>query len=407
MKKQKQKQNNHKSSIFLAALIISIAFVGYQQTEQNRWEEYLYESQILIQEVIPIIEPEPETENTIVDFKVNTSPTTTNTEIVRSVVTTFEVNGLEGLSAGLRSVVSTVDSSVLAIMNNELNAWGSAVVYQKHETSPYTYYAITNYHVVENLTGTGSVSKVNVYFDEFTFIEANVLGYDARTDIAVISFTTNKNLFVPAIGDVNNLERGEIVIAMGSPLSSHYFNTATMGIVGGSARYIINSAESLNVRVIQHDAAINPGNSGGPLFNLKNQLIGINFAKKSRSSFSSASLEGMGFAISIDVAAQVANQIIEFGNVRRATLGLIVGDVRANIDIHLSSGVYVSEVVLGGVSYGYLQPNDVIISINETSVSSPAQLSSYLLFKQPGEVVTITFIRNDITQNITISLGGS
>ena len=399
---KRKKQKSHKLTVFFSVLFVLLSVGQYHLIEQSRWERYIYEDQIIIQEVTPVAE--------IKNIPIEPIASVVNTQFIQPTIKTFEVNGLEGLSAGLRNVVSTVDSSVLGIRNKDLGAWGSAVIYKRSPQSQdnsYLYYAITNFHVVENSFETGIVETVEVYFDEFTFIEANVLGYDSRTDIAVISFTTNKNLFVPAIGDVNGLERGEIVIAMGSPLSSHYFNTATMGIVGGNVRYITNSIESLNVRVIQHDAAINPGNSGGPLFNLKNELIGINFAKKSRSSFGEASLEGMGFAISIDVAAQVANQIIDFGFVRRATLGIIVGDVRGNTDINLSSGVYVSEVVLGGASYGYLQPNDVIISINETSVATPAQLSSYLLFKKPGDTVTITILRNGITQNINISLGGS
>lgn len=321
-------------------------------------------------------------------------------------VTTFQVNGLEGLSAGLRNVVASVDSSVLGIMNTEVGGWGSAVVYQKYNTTPYTYYAITNYHVVENIAENGSVSKVNLYLDEFTVIEASVVGHDVPTDIAVVRFTTNRDLFVPNIADVNNIERGEIVIAIGSPLHFTYFNSATLGIVGGTPRYLTKSATSLSVKVIQHDAALNPGNSGGPLFNLQNELVGINFSKMSRNTLNSPSLDGLGFAISADVAAQVANQIIEFGFVRRATLGITVGDVRGNDSISLSSGIYVDSVVLGGASFGHLQVNDVIVSIDKMHAFSPAQVASYLLFKRPGDVVNISYIRNGISREVSISLGG-
>jgi S1-C subfamily serine protease len=125
----------------------------------------------------------------------------------------------------------------------------------------------------------------------------------------------------------------------------------------------------------------------------------------SRNTLNSPSLDGLGFAISADVAAQVANQIIEFGFVRRATLGITVGDVRGNNSISLSSGIYVDSVVLGGASYGYLEINDIIVSIDKMHAFSPAQVASYLLFKRPGDVVNISYIRNGVLNEVAISLG--
>lgn len=322
-------------------------------------------------------------------------------------VTTFEVSGLAGLSTGLRNIVSTVDSAVLGIRNNELKGFGSAVVYQKSGTTPYTYTAITNFHVVEQSGVSGAVATVDVFLDEFTFVTANVLGFDALADIAVVQFTSERDLYVPTIANISNLQRGELVIAMGSPLGLNYFNTSTMGIVGGNPRYIVSEALSLNVRAIQHDAAINPGNSGGPLFNLNNELIGINFLKNSRNSFSFASIEGMGFAVSIDIATHIADQIIASGTVERAALGLTVTDVRSVSSVSLSSGIYVSNVTTGGPSVGKLQPDDVIFRVDDTFVQTPAQLMDFLLFKEPGQTVMVHFIRSGTVQTpeaITLSL---
>ena len=320
-------------------------------------------------------------------------------------ITTFEVSGLAGLNAALRNVVNNVDAAVLGIRNNELKGFGSAVVYQQSGTTPYTYYAITNFHVVERSGVSGAVTNVDVFLDEFTFITGTVLGFDILSDIAVVSFTSAREITPPPVATINDLRRGELVIAMGSPLGLEYFNTSTMGIVSGNPRYIISEALSLNVRAIQHDAAINPGNSGGPLFNINNELIGINFLKNSRNTFNIASIEGMGFAISIDIAKHIADQIIASGSVVRSELGITVVDVRAVSSVSQTSGIYVSGVTASGPSNTKLNVGDVIFKVDSTLVRTPGELMDFILFKKPAENITVHYIRGDAVSSVVITLG--
>ena len=311
-----------------------------------------------------------------------------------------EVSGIEAINLGLVQVVQQVDSGVLGISSRSSDgtSWGSAVVFAQ---SGLEYFAITNQHVIEN---NNDSNRVGVYFDEFTFVEGTILGSDTQTDIAVIRFTTNRSLYVAGFADVSQTSRGELLIAIGSPLGPSFFNTSTIGIVGGNPRYIFNSAFALAVKVVQHDAAINPGNSGGPLFNLQGEIVGINFLKSIFTSIG-VPLEGMGYAISADVAERVATQIKNSGVVTRADMGITITDVRSVEAVNLSSGVYVSGVINGGPSSGLLEPGDVIYQIDSVAIRTPLQLLDFLLFKNPGDQIVVGFIRNGNIDSRTITLG--
>lgn len=322
-------------------------------------------------------------------------------------VTTYEVSGLVGLNVGLRNIVSTVDTSVVGILNNSQNTWGSAVIYKQSGVGPYTYYAITNFHVVEGATNSG----VRVYLDEYEIVSGLVLGADELTDLAVVEFSSARDLYQITFGDVTSLARGELVIAMGSPLGVQYFNTSTMGIIGGNPRFIVNDVLSLNVKAIQHDAAISPGNSGGPLFNLDGELIGVNFLKNSRTSLTAASIEGMGFAISADVVERISQQLESSGAVTRATMDITVTDVRGVTSVTgFTSGIYVSGVTAGGASSGLLEVGDIIVAVDGASIVTPAQLMNAILFKNPGQTMTLTVYRDDdysVSLSVTVTLGTS
>jgi S1-C subfamily serine protease len=320
-------------------------------------------------------------------------------------VTTFEVNGLEGLSTGLRDVVALVDSAVLAVVNEDENSLGSAVVYARSGLGPYVYYAITNNHVVEGSLDSG----ILVYLDRFTTIDGVILGVDITTDLAVIRFETARELYIPDFADVSNLQRGEIVISIGTPIGLDYFNTATLGIVAGNPRYLTKESTSLNVKAIQHDASINPGNSGGPLFNLSGEIVGINFLKIARDDFDIASIEGMSFSISADVAERVAMQLQQSGVVTRAVMEITVSDVRGvNSITEFTSGVYIVSVVNDGISHELLRPGDVIVQIDDELTITPTMLQDALLFKNPGESIVVHFYRQtdySQKQTVTITLG--
>jgi serine protease Do len=316
------------------------------------------------------------------------------------------VSGIEAISLGLTQVIQQVDSAVLGIRNQtgaSSSSWGSAVVYA---TSGSTYYAITNQHVIENNNQSG---VVRVYFDEFTFVNGTILGSDTQTDIAVIEFQTDRQLYVAPFADVRSLQRGELVVSIGSPLGPDFFNTTTQGIVGGNPRYIVSSAFSLAVKVVQHDAAINPGNSGGPVFNLSGEIVGINFLKSVFTSIG-VPLEGMGYSISADVAQRVALQLQASGTVVRASMGITVQDVRAS-ELPFTSGVQITQINDATIASG-LAVNDVIVAIDtvggsvvNTPIRTPIQLLDYLLFKQPGDQLRVFFYRNDVINDVLITLG--
>jgi len=320
------------------------------------------------------------------------------------------VSGIEAISLGLTQVIQQVDSAVLGIRNQtgpSTFPWGSAVVYAKSGVSPtYTYYAITNQHVIENNNQNG---VVRVYFDEFTFVNGTIVGSDTQTDIAVIAFQSERELYVAPFADVRSLSRGELVISMGSPLGPDFFNTTTQGIIGGNPRYIVSSAFSLAVKVVQHDAAINPGNSGGPVFNLSGEIVGINFLKSVFTSIG-VPLEGMGYSISADVAQRIASQLQLSGTVVRASMGISVQDVRASA-LPFTSGVHITQINNATIASG-LAVDDVIVAIDtvggsivNTPIRTPIQLLDYLLFKQPGDQLRVYYYRNNVLLDVVITLG--
>lgn len=322
----------------------------------------------------------------------------------------IEVSGIAAISLGLTQVITQVDSAVLGIRNQTSATsfpWGSAVVFASSGASPlFTYYAITNQHVIENNNQAG---EVRVYFDEFTYVSGLILGSDTQTDIAVIEFQSERELYVAPFADVDLIQRGELVISMGSPLGPEFFNTTTQGIVGGNPRYIVSAAFALAVKVIQHDSAINPGNSGGPVFNLSGEIVGINFLKSIFTNIG-VPLEGMGYSISADVAERVATAILQSGTVVRADMGLTVQDVRSS-ELGFSSGVQITTVNNATIASG-LAVNDVIIAIDTvgdsivtTAIRTPIQLLDYLLFKQPGDQLRIFYYRGGVIEDVVITLG--
>lgn len=322
----------------------------------------------------------------------------------------IEVSGIAAISLGLTQVITQVDSAVLGIRNQTSATsfpWGSAVVFASSGVSPlFTYYAITNQHVIENNNQAG---EVRVYFDEFTYVSGLILGSDTQTDIAVIEFQSERELYVAPFADVDLIQRGELVISMGSPLGPDFFNTTTQGIVGGNPRYIVSAAFALAVKVIQHDSAINPGNSGGPVFNLSGEIVGINFLKSIFTNIG-VPLEGMGYSISADVAERVATAILQSGTVVRGDMGLTVQDVRSS-ELGFTSGVQITTVNNPTIASG-LAVNDVIIAIDTvgdsivtTAIRTPIQLLDYLLFKHPGDQLRIFFYRDGVIEDVVITLG--
>ena len=244
---------------------------------------------------------------------------------------------------------------------------------------------VTNHHVVAN------AEEIHVMLRDGRSARAQVVGVDPDTDLAILRIPL-KNLTGIPIGTVDDLAVGDVVLAIGNPFGVG--QTVTMGIVSakGRSRLGINTFEDF----IQTDAAINPGNSGGALITAEGKLVGINTAILSDTGQAS----GIGFAIPVDVAQHVAQQITQFGYVRRGWLGIEVERLTAaEAEKHdapaSTSGVLVNRVLASGpAARAGLKPGDLIVEIDGTPISDPQSAINTISAVSPGSPVRITVLRS-------------
>ena len=277
-------------------------------------------------------------------------------------------------------------------------------------------YILTNVHVIADAT------KIYVSLFDGTQYEAEVVGTDLDSDLAVIKFTppAGMELKTIAFGDSTSLKVGQRVIAIGNPFGLE--RTMTTGIVSGLGRPIQNSNNRIIRDMVQTDAAINPGNSGGPLLDTSGKMIGINTMIQS----SSGSSAGVGFAVPSTTAIRVVADLIKYGKVHRGTLDATVIQMSRRIaqyaGLDIATGVMVSEVKRGGNAesaglkggteaayYGSRRDiiyigGDVITQIDNIAVTSLADYYSALESKRAGDVVTVIVRRNrkDVTLKIKL-----
>jgi serine protease Do len=301
-------------------------------------------------------------------------------------------------------LVDLLKLSVLGVANKgplgNRNGTGSAVIYASIDNY---YYAITNYHVIE------TAATVEVYFNDSDFAVAEIVGTDSESDIAVLRFQTNRQVYVAPIASYENVRAGQIIIAIGSPSGFNYFNSVTMGMVSGTDRFVGISDSTgdgfrdIFQKMLQHDAAINPGNSGGPIFNLRGEIVGINTLK-----LVDQTIEGMGFSIPVDIVSRVVGDLKEFGEVQRARLGVFVGDVRfANIETMISRGVFISDIIAGGAvaTTSDFQIGDIITHMDGVRIEGLYMLRDKLFQYRPGQEVLFQYDRNGETRETTVVLG--
>ena len=254
-------------------------------------------------------------------------------------------------------------------------------------------YILTNAHVVDG------ADEVTVKLTDRREFKAKVIGTDPRSDIALIKIAASNLPKVP-IGDPQQLQVGEWVIAIGSPFG--FENSVTAGIVSAKGR----SLPSENyVPFIQTDVAINPGNSGGPLFNMKGEVVGINSQILSRS----GGYMGVSFAIPIDVAMQVADQLKTQGKVHRGLLGVVIQEVSAGnasaFGLTRPEGALVSEVEKGSpAAKAGIRTGDVILKFNGQAINRSIELPRMVAATKPGSTAKLQIWRNRAEIELTVSV---
>ena len=282
----------------------------------------------------------------------------------------------------------------------EVSATGSGIVMSSDG------YIVTNAHVIydtESEYQMGKATSVKVVMGENhdEEYEAEIIGYDIQTDLAVLKI--NAEGLTPAeFGNSDELKVGELVVAIGNPLGFELYGTTTCGIVSAKNREV--ELEDKTMTLIQTDAAINAGNSGGMLLNSYGQVIGINSLKMG-SSYGEASVEGLGFAIPINDAAEIIKSLISDGYVTgRPQLGITGTTVTAEQAefYHIPQGVYVYSV--SEASATGLQQGDVITAVNGTAITTMEELTEQKNLYKAGETVTLRISRGGESMDVQITL---
>jgi serine protease Do len=250
-------------------------------------------------------------------------------------------------------------------------------------------YILTNNHVVKDASDKG----IKVVLTDKREFSAKLVGTDPNTDVAVIKIEAD-NLVVASVGNSNDVQVGQWVLAIGNPLGLN--NTVTAGIVSALGRNVNVSNDSYAINnFIQTDAVINPGNSGGALVDVNGFVIGINSAIKTTTGY----YQGYGFAIPINMAKSVAEELIKFGKIERGYIGVSIKDVDSKdakgFGLDKARGVLIQNVIKGGAGdEAGLKPGDIILSVNGKEVNAANQLQTEIGSKRPGEEVTLKIFRD-------------
>jgi len=338
---------------------------------------------------------------------------------------------LAELQQDLYDVISLGENSVFGITNHLLDgsiSIGSGVVY-KYDSAEKLYYLITNYHVIDD------TEELEIRFADESSVEAMVIGYDTEVDIAILSFSSDglDNIQVSPLGDSDDIEISEPILAIGNPVGYGFYNSVTLGIVSGVDRYA-NSDRF--VGYIQHDSAINGGNSGGPIYNLDGEVIGINVSK-----LADTEIEGIGFAIPINIVKTIITKI-ESDNLPYNTIKPRIGfsyyvveekledeySVRLDyivinlIEHHnyvfdlptgISSGLIVRNVEAYSTTFGVFEAADLIYTVENYQITDESSFLEHLYSNyEAGDNITFYYYEfdedtdayNETLQSITLEL---
>lgn len=259
-------------------------------------------------------------------------------------------------------------------------------------------YIVTNNHVV------AGASEIEVTMDNNRTFKAELIGTDPATDVALLKVDA-ENLPTIPYGDSDKLRLGEWVLAIGSPYGLN--STITAGIVSAKGRSMANNGEFKIESFIQTDAAVNPGNSGGALVNIKGELVGINTAIISNT----GSYAGYSFAVPVNIVRKIVADLMDFGKVQRAMLGISMQDItdalKKEKDLKTLDGVYVADVVKGGAAdKAGVKAGDVLVSINGEPVRKGSAVQEKINRFRPGDKVSLVVLRGEKEVKLEATLIG-
>ncbi len=319
-------------------------------------------------------------------------------------------------TTAIREVVQMVRPAVVQITNEQVQAdqfnqpfsvpagVGSGVIYDTQG------HILTNNHVIEG------AENLLVALPDGRSFEGRLVGADPFTDLAVVQITNDGNLPVAPIGDSTRMQVGDWVVAIGNALALEGGPTVTTGVVSAMNRAVQEPGNSQGgpqgpflFDLVQTDAPINPGNSGGPLVNLSGEVIGINTLVAGQAE-PGVPAQGIGFAIAVNTAKPIADQLVTSGRVVHPFLGISYTPLNPAIASHLGidqkQGVLVSSVVNGSpAAEAGLKARDVITAINDTALKTDSDLAQTIDKHAPGDVVTLTVHRGTTQSSVRVTLG--
>ncbi len=322
-------------------------------------------------------------------------------KVTEETIQTVNITESDSISTAIEKVydaVFTVES-----VGSNFNSLGTAFVYKTDDSYAYL---LTNHHVIDG------TNKINVSNHAGEKTEAVLMGSDELIDLAVLRIDKSFVSIIAELGTSTDIEIGDTVFAVGTPISVDYRGTVTKGIISGLERQVDVSTEnsgSFLMEVIQTNTAINPGNSGGPLVNINGEVIGINTLK-----LVEEDIEGMGFAIPIEMALSVVDRLEAGEEIKRPYLGVSFVDASNDyaldynnivLDKIYGSGVVIVSVEKDSVAEKYgLQVKDVVLKINGKEVENGAQLKYELYKYEIGETITLEIERDGNKQEILVVL---
>nr|WP_235612249.1 trypsin-like peptidase domain-containing protein [Metalysinibacillus jejuensis] len=338
-----------------------------------------------------IVGPKPQTDSA-------TTPSNVTTQQVATDVTTDATDAVGKVSkavVGITNIQKVADFWSQQTGEQEAGS-GSGVIYKIEDGKAFI---VTNYHVIEN------AERLEVTLDEGSKREAELLGGDMWTDLAVIAIDAKDITTVAQFGDSDSLKQGEPVLAIGNPLGLDFYGSVTQGVVSGVDRtmpidFNKDGIADWEQEVLQTDAAINPGNSGGALVNIKGDVIGINSMK-----IAVAKVEGLGFAIPINAAIPIIEELEQRGEVQRPVLGVSLTDLTnvpafyqqqtLQIPKEITTGVVITDIVRGSAAAeAGAKQYDVIVEMDGEKIESASDLRKHLYNKKKiGDELTMKVYR--------------